>query len=392
MSEVLAVEPVLNQPSGPRLPVLGPDGSSFTGGIPVVVETVPGPGTDQPFVRGVVQTPVGPVPRVTSRIEWEDRVGSFKARWDIVRMRFRVDPGLYALGCPDERSPVLVSANYKMSFDRLRAALPARSAWILVLDTDGINVWCSAGKGTFCTEEVIRRVSACRLAEVVSHRVLILPQLSAPGVAARRLRKACGFEAVFGPVRATDIPAFLDADMKATGPMRRVSFTLAERAAVMPVELVGALREGAPVMLAVFLLAGAGWPGGWSINLLHHGLAALTALVGSILAGAVITPLLLPWLPPRAFAGKGLFAGLAVAVLHAVWWWPPETSAAVVLELGGLALASAGLAAYMAMNFTGASTFTSLSGVRREIRWAVPVEIALVGSGLVAWIASRFLA
>ena len=67
-------------------------------------------------------------------------------------MRFAVDPGLYALRNPGEQAPVLVTANYKMSFDRLRQALPGRDAWILVLDTNGINVWCAAGKGTFATE------------------------------------------------------------------------------------------------------------------------------------------------------------------------------------------------------------------------------------------------
>ena len=66
-------------------------------------------------------------------------------------MNYKVDPGLYAIGNPNERSPVLVTANYKMSFDNLREALPGRDAWILVLDTRGINVWCAAGKGTFGT-------------------------------------------------------------------------------------------------------------------------------------------------------------------------------------------------------------------------------------------------
>jgi CO dehydrogenase/acetyl-CoA synthase gamma subunit (corrinoid Fe-S protein) len=58
-------------------------------------------------------------------------------------MDYTVDPGLYALGLPDGGSPVLVTANYKMSFDCLREALPSRNVWILVLDTLGINVWCA---------------------------------------------------------------------------------------------------------------------------------------------------------------------------------------------------------------------------------------------------------
>ena len=60
-------------------------------------------------------------------------------------MHYSVEPGLYALGQPDDSSPVLVTANYKMSFDWLQQALPNRNAWIPVGDTKGINVWCAAG-------------------------------------------------------------------------------------------------------------------------------------------------------------------------------------------------------------------------------------------------------
>jgi hypothetical protein len=39
-------------------------------------------------------------------------------------------------------------------------------------DTKGINVWCAAWKGTFGTEELIRRIETSGLAAVVSHRTL----------------------------------------------------------------------------------------------------------------------------------------------------------------------------------------------------------------------------
>jgi acetyl-CoA decarbonylase/synthase complex subunit gamma len=48
--------------------------------------------------------------------------------------------------------------------------------------------------------------------------------------------------------------------------------------------------------------------------------------------------------------------------------------------------------AYLAMNFTGASTYTSLSGVSREMRWALPLEIGMGLGGFVLWIASRTMA
>jgi len=121
---------------------------------------------------------------------------------------------------------VLVTANYKLTFDRLRSSLDTLDAWLLVADTLGINVWCAAGKGTFCADEIARVVLQTRLAEIVDHRRLVLPQLSAPGVAAHKVKEACGFRAIFGPVCATDLPGFLAADMRgrsadARGHLRR---------------------------------------------------------------------------------------------------------------------------------------------------------------------------
>ena len=75
---------------------------------------------EQAFVEGSLETPAGKIPRVSSSLQWEDRKGAWKVRWGIGRMRYTIDPGLYALGNPDRTSPVLVTANYKLTFDRLR--------------------------------------------------------------------------------------------------------------------------------------------------------------------------------------------------------------------------------------------------------------------------------
>ena len=140
------------------------------------------PSTDQDFVIGTLSSDVGLVPIITGSLSGRDRMGSWLARWNVGRMSFVVDPGLYALGSPDSASSVVVTANYKMSFDQLRTALSGHDCWILVLDTKGINVWCAAGKGTFGTVELYDRIVESRLAEVVTHRTILAPQLGAPGV------------------------------------------------------------------------------------------------------------------------------------------------------------------------------------------------------------------
>ncbi len=169
------------------------------------------PRLEQPFVTGSIHTKAGALPQVSFTLAWADRLGACKARWGVGRMNYKVDPGLYALGNPDGKAPVLVTANYKMSFDMLREALPGRDAWILVLDTRGINVWCAAGKGTFGTKELVERIGSSGLSQIVSHRELILPQLAGPGVSAHLVKKGSGFKVIYGPIRAIDLPAFLDA-------------------------------------------------------------------------------------------------------------------------------------------------------------------------------------
>ncbi|MBW1810801.1 MAG: acetyl-CoA synthase subunit gamma [Deltaproteobacteria bacterium] len=350
------------------------------------------PSLDQPFVSSELQTPIGPVPVVLPELTRADRLGSIKTRLGIGRMRYVVEPGLYALRNPDNHSPVLVSANYKLSFDHLRSALPGRSAWVLVLDTKGINVWCAAGKRTFGTQELTDRVASSRLAEVVEHRTLIVPQLGAPGVAAHLVRRQSSFRVIFGPIKAVDLPAFLDAGNKATVAMRRKLFTVKERAVLIGVELGAVLKYGILIGLALFFLAGLGYPGELWDNTVFHGSLALTGLITAILAGAVATPLLLPWLPGRAFALKGFFAGLALGALHGTFWWSANATLSGNLELGGWMLLGPAFAAFLAMNFTGSSTYTSLSGVKKEMRFAVPLEIVVGLGGLALIVTARFVA
>jgi acetyl-CoA decarbonylase/synthase complex subunit gamma len=308
-------------------------------------------------------------------------------------MRYKVDPGLYALGAPDADSPVLVSANFKMSFDRLREALnPGRNAWILVLDTGGINVWCAAGKGTFGTEELAGRIESSGLAGVVKHRRVIVPQLGAPGICAHEVQKISGFKVVYGPVRAADLPEFMDSGMKAGPGMRMKTFTTGERLSLVPVEMVHAFKTLLMVLPLMLLLSGLSGNGGFFSNVLRFGGFAALGLIMAIAAGCLLTPVLLPWLPGRAFSIKGIWPGIACALLFLTLRnTVGDLPAAGVLETAAWTLIIPGVSAYLAMNFTGCSTFTSLSGVKKEMRWAVPAQIAAVALGAIFWITSIFV-
>lgn len=307
-------------------------------------------------------------------------MGAFKARWGIRRMKYRVDAGLYAIGEPTAGSPVFVTANYKLTFDLLRRAIASIDGWILVLDTLGINVWCAAGKGTFGTDELVDRIESSRLSGVVEHRKLILPQLGGPGVAGHEVKRRSGFHVIYGPVEAEDIPAFLEGSLKAEERMRTKDFGFMERLALVPMEVVPAVRLGLFAAVGLFVLCFL--LGGFSASKALEWFAVPAGAIGaSILAGAVLTPLLLPWLPGRAFSIKGFVMGL-LPVLLAV----PLFRGSSVPEMIVLFVSVPAMSAYLAMNFTGSSTFTSLSGVRKEMRFALPLEIGGVGAGLLLWI------
>ena len=253
--------------------------------------------------------PLGPS-RGARKIARGDRLGTWRVRWGFGRDDYRVTPGLYALGTPNGAAPVLVTANYKLTFDQLRSSLDDLDAWLLVVDTRGINVWCAAGKGTSCAEEVAWVVLETRLAEIADHRRLVLPQLSAPGVAAHKVKEACGFRAIFGPVRAADLPAFLAAEMKAEPEMRAVTFDLRERAVLTPVELAVAWDRRLALAYAGVLAVSAVARDGVSLSrAARRGGPVITAAWLALLAGGAATPLALPWLPGRAFSLKGAVAG-----------------------------------------------------------------------------------
>ncbi len=340
------------------------------------------------WVRGFVNSAAGPVPRAATRLSVRDILGSVSVRCGLRRNRYAVAPGLYGIGTPGPDSVVLVTANYKLTFDVLRRELSGIDAWILVLDTRGVNVWCAAGKSLFSTDEVVRQVQRTGLERVVCHRRLVLPQLAATGVAARQVQRKSGFEVVWGPVQARDIPNFLEAGLEAAEPMRRVTFTLAERLVLVPVELALALKPSAIILSALFLISGVG-SGFFSLQAAWaRGLLAAAAYAVGVLGGALAAPVLLPWIPGRAFASKGAWTGAALgAVLSALVWAHLRAA-----EAAALILLAAAVSSYLGMNFTGATPFTSPSGVEKEMRRAMPFQAAALLAFALIWVVSAFAA
>ncbi len=343
------------------------------------------------WITGQLETNAGPVYQVAAVLDRKDLTGSIKARLGLGRMDYIIPPGLYAVGNPEPTSPVLVSANYKLSFDQLRRELAGLNLWILVLDTKGINVWCAAGKGSFSTAELMRMVDATSLGEIVSHRTLILPQLAAPGVSAHAMRKESGFKVVYGPVRAADIPEFLSGNNKAEPEMRHPSFTLPDRLILAPIELVAMLKPALGLIGLFFLLNMAALLADKSpiifISLLRQSLMDFAPFFAAILIGIVLVPALLPYIPGRALAWKGWVLGVLWVLVYTVL----ITTSAGWLQTAAYYLAIPAITAFLGMNFTGSTTYTSLSGVVKEMSFALPAIILSASLGLIGLIAGYFI-
>lgn len=258
------------------------------------------------------------------------------------------------------------------------------NVWILVLDTKGINVWCAAGKRTFGTEELIRRVSEVHLDKVVSHRRLILPQLAAPGISAHTVSKHTGFRVYYGPVDAKDIPAYVESGYNATEEMRTARFSWVDRLVLTPMEIVPVMKKFPLYALIVLLFFGVKPYGIMFRDALVGGWPFLFLGLVSVFAGAFITPLFLPFIPFRAFAIKGWIVGFI----------------SVLFIQGILRIADRGLfmftylffpllSSYIALQFTGSTAFTGMSGVKKELRYALPVYKAAAAISFVLLLISK---
>jgi cyclopropane fatty-acyl-phospholipid synthase-like methyltransferase len=238
-------------------------------------------------------------------------------------------PGLYRAGSPSEDSPVVVTANYELTYYTVMRALNKDNvdAWVLVCDTNGINVWCAARGIHFHTKDVVEMVHLTHLDQVVNHREIILPQLAAAGMDPREIRQRTGFRARYGPVRIQDLSKWLELEKPKPKPreMATVTFNLRERMeqTVAHIPFLVAVLLGRPLAILLgsiflidvvtFLLLQSIWAQVFSISfsIVLLVIQLFTALFGN----AFVLGLLFPILPSKgnSFFRRGL--GLAAITL-----------------------------------------------------------------------------
>ena len=153
---------------------------------------------------------------------------------DVLQTLLRLMPfprrtGLIKIGKPDRNSPVLLTGNFGLTVKRVRKALKGIDAYLLVANSNGVNVWCAATGGHLTNHDVISVIKTSGIEDLVDHREVILPQLAATGLEGKTLHHKTHWKITWGPVYATEIPAFLESKKNKTEKMRVVRFPWRQR-------------------------------------------------------------------------------------------------------------------------------------------------------------------
>lgn len=167
--------------------------------------------------------------------------------------------------------------------------------------------------------------------------------------------------------------------------MRQLTFTFIERAVLVPLEVLLIVRPLLFFVASLYILSGIG-PEIFSLEQAwERGTIAAGFLGCGVLAGAAGVPFFLPWIPGKSFAVKGLLLGGLSAALGATVF------SAGMMEAWAGGLMAVAVSSYAAMNFTGATPFTSPSGVEKEMRRYIPVQLAAVAAGFGLWATVPFV-
>ena len=121
----------------------------------------------------------------------------------------QIEPKVYPFGKVTEKSPVLVTTNFSLSFYTVAGEVEASKvpSYIISVDTEGMSVLTAWAAEKFTPEKVADSLKKCGVSEMVSHRRLIIPGYVA--VMSGELEEASNWQITVGPKEAAGIPQFL---------------------------------------------------------------------------------------------------------------------------------------------------------------------------------------
>jgi ubiquinone/menaquinone biosynthesis C-methylase UbiE len=276
-----------------------------------------------------------------------------------------IEPGIYRSGNPDKNSPIIATSNYIYTYIKVMRALKGIDAWVLCVDSRGINVWCAARGGNFGVRELLEAVKATNIEELTNTRTIILPQLSAGGVDSRVLpqnSQEFPFKIKYGPVWAKNLPEYLETQpARKPEKMKIAKFSLKHRMRAGLTHLTFLLRK-------VFL-----WPL-LGLLLVAFGLNTFSPLnisyinIGEIIIWIGFTNLIIAGLFPivnftRKFLIKGLSFGILNVILLGSLTWIFYNSIVTILFFSPFFL---WLGFFCTMSFSGYTFATNPGEIQEE--------------------------
>jgi len=138
----------------------------------------------------------------------------------VARMNIFSDPqrplatkeGIYEIGGPRETSPVLITANFSLTYFIVTGEIETSRvpAWLLVKGTEGLSVMTAWAAGKFVADVIAPFVNQCGIADKVKHRKLVIPGCAA-AISGELEEELPDWEIQIGPREASHLPAYLKA-------------------------------------------------------------------------------------------------------------------------------------------------------------------------------------
>ncbi len=121
----------------------------------------------------------------------------------------QVEPKVYAIGEPNENSPVLFTTNFSLTYYTVESDVEASRvpSYILVVDTEGTSVLTAYSGDKLNEKTVAQAMTKYELDKLVKHRRLIIPGYVA--VMSGKLEEATNWEVMVGPRECSMLPKYL---------------------------------------------------------------------------------------------------------------------------------------------------------------------------------------
>ncbi len=121
----------------------------------------------------------------------------------------QVEPKVYAIGEPDENSPVLFTTNFSLTYYTVESDIEASRipCYIIVVDTEGTSVLTAYSGDKLNEKTVADAMAKFGIENMVKHRKLIIPGYVA--VMSGKLEEATNWEVMVGPRECSMLPKYL---------------------------------------------------------------------------------------------------------------------------------------------------------------------------------------